>query len=822
MRRILGSLERSLALLNAIADGISARDKQGQLFFVNEALARMSGYPSAEAMLAVTPSELADRFALFDEQDTPVSLSAMPGHMALRGKVEPERIVRTHDRITGEDRWSAIKAQPVYGESGEVEFAVTITRDITAQKKQQILQEFLIAAGKALASSLDYKTTLANVAKLVTPKLADWCAIDLLDEQGGINRVAVAHVDPAKVAWAYELHQRYPPKTDSNTGVGKILRTGQTEYYPTITDEMLIAAAGSDNDLLAIAREIGFRASAAVPLTARGHTFGVITLVTTIDSGRYLSQEDVALAEELGRMAALAVDNAKLYEQTEAQRERFEVTLRSIGDAVIAADAQGVIELMTPVAEQLTGWKQTEAIGNPVSAVFKIVDESISVKSEPPTGVASPEPANLAIPNHTLLIKQRGQAIPIEHNASPIKDRHGNLTGEVLVFRDISERRRAERERLQLTRLLEAERRRLRNILENVPGMVWEGDLISENQALTYVNNYAEKLLGYSAADWMTIPGLGRQIIYPDDLATFIQQLRDTVERGQTAMTLRLQARAKDGRLVPIETYLTVTQDAAANPTVAYGLIMDITQRLDAENALRQYAHDLKRSNEELEQFAYVASHDLQEPLRMVTSYLQLLEQRYDSLFDKDAHEFINFAVDGATRMKALINDLLAYSRVKTDKRNFVSFTANEALTLALANLRTKIEDSQAQIISESLPTLMGNKNQFVQLFQNLISNAIKFRGESAPHIHISANRSGDDWVFAVQDNGIGIESQYLDRIFLMFQRLHPVGTYQGSGIGLTICKKVVEHHRGRIWAESKPGEGSTFYFTVPADANPH
>lgn len=243
----------------------------------------------------------------------------------------------------------------------------------------------------------------------------------------------------------------------------------------------------------------------------------------------------------------------------------------------------------------------------------------------------------------------------------------------------------------------------------------------------------------------------------------------------------------------------------------------DITARKQAEKALEQYASDLKRSNQELEQFAYIASHDLQEPLRTITSYLELLSMRYSQNLDQDAREFIDFAVSGAKRMRALINDLLAYSRVTAkEKVAFAAFSTRKALETALQNLQKDIEESQATVVYEALPTVNGNEGQFVQLFQNLISNAIKFRRDVEPEVRVSAQRQGTEWLFAVQDNGIGIESAYLERIFVIFQRLHKRDVYPGTGIGLAICKKVVEHHRGRLWAESQPGQGTTFYFTIP------
>ena len=227
-------------------------------------------------------------------------------------------------------------------------------------------------------------------------------------------------------------------------------------------------------------------------------------------------------------------------------------------------------------------------------------------------------------------------------------------------------------------------------------------------------------------------------------------------------------------------------------------------------------AVDLQRSNEQLQQFAYIASHDLQEPLRMVASYLQLLESRYKDALDDDAREFITYAVDGATRMRGLINDLLAYSRVDAQERNFEIIESRHALDQACDQLRSTIEESGATITQDDLPAIKAEEGLIVQLFQNLISNAIKYRSECPPEIHVSAQARHGEWFFSVGDNGIGIEPQYLERIFVIFRRLHSPGKYSGTGIGLAICKKVVERHGGRIWAESQPGKGSVFYFTIP------
>ena len=235
------------------------------------------------------------------------------------------------------------------------------------------------------------------------------------------------------------------------------------------------------------------------------------------------------------------------------------------------------------------------------------------------------------------------------------------------------------------------------------------------------------------------------------------------------------------------------------------------------EQRVTERTFELRRSNEDLEQFAYVASHDLQEPLRMITSYLQLLRQRYQNRLDASAEDFIGFAVDGAVRMQRLIVDLLAYSRVGTRNQPFEATDCNAVLADALMNLQVALQESGAVVAREPLPNLLADPVQLVQLFQNLIGNALKFRGERPLEIRVGAKPEGDGWHFFVADNGLGIAAKDFERIFIIFQRLHSRDKYPGTGIGLAVCKKIVERHGGRIWVESQPGQGSVFHFTIPA-----
>jgi light-regulated signal transduction histidine kinase (bacteriophytochrome) len=280
---------------------------------------------------------------------------------------------------------------------------------------------------------------------------------------------------------------------------------------------------------------------------------------------------------------------------------------------------------------------------------------------------------------------------------------------------------------------------------------------------------------------------------------------------------LELFARRKNGREFPVEISLSPMKSDGEQLVTA--IVRDKTDRQATEQRLQAAVADLARSNAELEQFAYVASHDLQEPLRMVASYTQLLARRYKGQLDQDADEFIEFAVDGARRMQELINDLLTYSRVGTGELQPAAVDTGRLTEDVVRDLAAALEESGGRVEHTDLPLVQGDPTQLRQLFQNLIANAVKFHGERQPHVRITATASDTLWTFAVRDNGIGIEPQYLERIFVLFQRLHTRADYPGTGIGLAICKKIVQRHGGRIWLESHTGQGTTFFFTLPRSA---
>ena len=401
-------------------------------------------------------------------------------------------------------------------------------------------------------------------------------------------------------------------------------------------------------------------------------------------------------------------------------------------------------------------------------------------------------------------LRKDGSVVWVAFSMSVERDAQGAPTHEIGVYHDITAQREAE-ERVRESE--ELYRQTFRLAASGIAHVGMDGRFLKVNRSLCEILGYAEdELLGRSV----------KEISHPEDKDLTDAQ-RARVHEGEID-SVRFEKRylRKDGRVVWVELAVALARDPHGHPQYEIAMFDDITERKQAEAALAAAHEELKRSNSELEQFAYVASHDLQEPLRMVSSYTQLVMKRYGERLDGDAKEFMNYVVDGAARMKQLIEDLLAYSRVGTKGKEFKPTPVENALRRAVTNLRAAIEESGAEVTHDPLPTVDADEVQLGQLFQNLMGNGLKFRGAERPHIHVSCAEKDGAFEFRVRDNGIGIEPQYFERIFMLFQRLHTKGDYPGTGIGLAICKKVVERHGGRIWVESEPGKGSSFIFTLP------
>ncbi len=613
------------------------------------------------------------------------------------------------------------------------------------------------------------------------------------------------------------------------------------------------------------------------------------------------------------------------------QREYWQTTLASIGDAVIVTDVQGTVTAMNPVAQRLTGWNLAAAQGRVLADVFVLVNEETRQPMESPVAKVLRTGAVTGLANHTVLRTKQGPEIPIDDSAAPIHDATGRLQGIVVVFRDISERRQAEAASLRLAAIVASSN-------DAVVSKSLDGIVISWNAA-------AERIFGYTAEEMIGQPILR---LLPEDRQDEERMILERLRRGERVAPFETVRRTKDGRRLEMSVTISPLRDARgviigaskiarditeqkraeqalreseekyrtlfdaidegfciiekvegevgapldfryleANPAfeaqtgvggvvgktiqqafpgepeewlltydtvlrtgepirsesglVTQGRVLDlysfrvedkthrrvavifkdITARKQMEDARTRLLAEVQRSNEELQQFAHIVSHDLHEPLRTIISFLQLLTRRLSGTLDAEAAEYLAFVEEGAQRLRHLLADLLAYTRAGGEGQEVAAVDGNVLVARVLTDLQLAIAESGATITQDPLPTVWGDATRLGRVMQNLIGNALKFRGPTPPQVHVSAQRDGKQWRFRVRDNGIGIDPAQAGRLFQVFRRLHTRQEYPGTGIGLAICKKIVEQHGGQIWVESEVGKGATFIFTLPAAPGP-
>ena len=511
----------------------------------------------------------------------------------------------------------------------------------------------------------------------------------------------------------------------------------------------------------------------------------------------------IALRDPSGNLRGFSEISRDLSEHRESEA-KYRGLLEAAPDGMVVVNQRGEIVLLNAKAEKQFEYNRDELLGQKVTNIIpegfaeRLIADGTRTAAE-----ALAQEIGSGIEIYGL--RKDGSGFPIEIMLSPLESTEGILV--TAAIRDITVRKQAEKNLAQM----EA---RYRGLLEAAPDAMV---VVNQRGEIVLLNVQAEKQFGYRRDEL-----LGQRLtnIIPEGFAERLvaDALRTTAEAlaQQIGTGIELTGLRKDGSQFPIEIMLSPLESSEG--VLVTAAIRDITARKAAEARLVQKVEELNRSNEELEQFAYIASHDLQEPLRMVASYTQLLSKRYKGRLDSDADEFIAFAVDGASRMQRLIQDLLAFSRVGKRGGELVDVSSEEALQQAVINLRGAIEESGAQITHDPLPRVMADADQLTQVLQNLVGNAIKYQRPGIPLIHLSVARDSEGmWLFSIRDNGLGIDSQFFEKIFGMFQRLHKREEFAGTGMGLAICKKIVERHGGKIWVESRPGAGSTFRFTLAA-----
>ncbi len=475
------------------------------------------------------------------------------------------------------------------------------------------------------------------------------------------------------------------------------------------------------------------------------------------------------------------------------ERERlFSAAVHSSTDAIITISLDGRITAWNEAAEKLFGYRAEEAVGQPLQMLVPEdrLGEFHELRANFLKGLATG-------PIETVRLAKDGTRAKVSLSVSPVRSLGGEVTGASAIYRDFSAQKRAD----EMFRLA----------VDASPAAMIMTD---HDGCVVLANSEAVEVFGFSAEE---LVGMQVEELMPGRIRGKHESLRRDF-MGQPSKRMMgtgrdLRGRRRDGTEFPVEIALNPI-NGPKGPMVL-SVVVDITERMRAAAELERRTEELQRSNAELQQFAFVASHDLQEPLRMVTSFCGLLKERYRDQLGDEGSEFVDIAFDGAGRMRQLINDLLDYSRLQTREVPLSEVSTEEVLATALLNLSERMQESEADIRVGELPKVFGNEGQLVQVFQNLIGNALKFCDDEAPRVEVSAVLEDDDWLFTVRDNGIGIDPAQQDTIFGVFQRLHTREEYEGTGIGLAICKRIVETHGGRIWIQSAPGQGASIQFTL-------
>lgn len=498
----------------------------------------------------------------------------------------------------------------------------------------------------------------------------------------------------------------------------------------------------------------------------------------------------------------------EIFESLMSSEEKYKTLFDSSPTYTIFMGLDGKIIDLNKNAEMIAGYPRDKLIGKHFSQLDFLLEEEKPKYGERISKLLKGEPTT---PYESRIMGNDGDIHWIDTHLSLMK-KENTILGILIIATDVTERKKAEDE-------LKASKEKFRQITESIDEVFWIID--PKMSKIIYVSPAYEKIWGRSCQSLYKNPKSWIDAIHPEDRERSINMIwgesGDKIDDVTSGFEYRIVK--PSGKIAWIWTRAFLIKDESGDVYRVTGVAADITGQKKAEKEIKMLLDELKRSNQELQRFAHAASHDMLEPLRTITSFTQILEKRYKGQLDSDADEFIDYIVDASFRMRQMLVDLLEYSKVGAKEIKFRPVDMESILKNTVANLNDLIKRNSAAITHDPLPVVAGEKNQILLVLQNLISNAIKFKKpDEPPEIHISAQEDNKrkEYIFSVRDNGIGIENQYFDRIFTIFQRLHTIEKYHGTGIGLSITKRIIEKHGGRIWVESAYGTGTTFYFTLP------
>ena len=736
---------------------------------------------------------------------------------------ETEHRLRRHDGVY---RWMAVRAAPIAEDEGAVREWVGAHTDI---HERIMAEEALAEVNRTLEKRVEERTRalaafsedLKALHRITTAEHDDSddafqgylrAGCDMFEMPIGI--LSETPLDEATGERVYRLRKVEAPGADIEPGLEIPLREAFCDAVVEAEETVSYAdaAARAELDCHPAYAERGLRSFIGTPIYVGNELFGTLNFVSPEPRTEGFAPHEHELIEVMAELIGRLI-NARRAERERAEIDaRYRSMVHTIDEGLLLVGAGGEVLMSNPAAQRMLGLGEGEAYGRiSGSPRYRVVHEDGS--PYPEEELPEREVLRTGRPVRGVIqgiVHPGGETRWYSVNARAAeRSDDGDIRSVVVSFTDVTEQRQAEVE------LRESEAQ-LRNAQQIAHIGSWRWDIADDD---VHWSDELYRIFGLTPDVFEPTYENYIQHVHPED--------RDSVDAVvRRAMTQRSSYEVNHRVLQADETVRYVHSigevilDESGEPAALQGTAQDVTEQRKAEQAMERYADDLEERNAELEQFAYVASHDLQEPLRMVSSFLQLLQRRYADELDETADEYIAYAVDGAKRMQVLIRDLLAYSRVGTRGKPFKPVDMNRTLEVVLTDLGPALEEEGADVQAEDLPTVSADETQMRQLLQNLVANAVKFRDDEPPVVRVSAERvrQGDDpaWRFAVADNGIGIDAQYEDRVFQIFQRLHTRDEYEGTGIGLAMCKKIVERHGGRIWFESEPGEGTTFFFTVP------